>query len=271
MVPPAPGRFSTTRIWPSMAPSRSVTARAAMSVPLPAVNGTITLIALVGQFCATAPALARHARHTRANAPISNGIRFISTPRSLYRSCCVAQLIAGADSLHPRPDLQWRHRQFGDRGAERIERIVDGAGDGGRRAEGAALARTLLPESRERRRRAVIHDRNRRYLERGRNEVVHERLALELAVVAVGELLIQRRADAVRDAAIGHAVHVVRTDHHAAIVAADIAHELRLTGCRIDLDQHHVRLERETRVHLDAPVGRRQSAPADGRIPMYQI
>ena len=54
----------------------------------------------------------------------------------------------------------------------------------------------------------------------------------ELAVLGVGELLVQRGADAVGDAAVGHAVHDVRVDHHAAVVAADVALQRRLAPCR---------------------------------------
>src|ERR1019366_4838196 len=153
----------------------------------------------------------------------------------LLLSYCAVPLVAGAGRLHPRPDRERRHRQLRDRSTERMECIVDGAGDSGRRAEVAGLARAFLPESGVRRGCAVIYDRNFRHLERSRNEVIHERLALELAVVAIGELLVQRRAYAVRDAAIGHAVHDVRTDHYATVVAADIAHELVLAGRGIDL------------------------------------
>ena len=51
IVPPAPGRFSTTKGWPSCSDSRCATVRAMMSVALPAVNGTITVTRLVGQDC----------------------------------------------------------------------------------------------------------------------------------------------------------------------------------------------------------------------------
>ena len=65
-VPPAPPRLSTMIGCPRAAPSLSPTTRAMMSVVLPAVNGTITLIGLLGQVgCAAAPdatALAAMAR-----------------------------------------------------------------------------------------------------------------------------------------------------------------------------------------------------------------
>ncbi|MDH6592171.1 hypothetical protein M2165_002060 [Variovorax sp. TBS-050B] len=46
-VPPAPGLLSTTTLVPSAGPSFSATRRATMSVPLPAVKGTTSLIGCV--------------------------------------------------------------------------------------------------------------------------------------------------------------------------------------------------------------------------------
>jgi hypothetical protein len=69
MVPPPPGRFSTTKVWPICRAPWSSTMRATTSFALPAVNGLITWIALVGHGCApaaeapvtrTAPAMALH-------------------------------------------------------------------------------------------------------------------------------------------------------------------------------------------------------------------
>src|SRR5262245_56710412 len=52
MVAPPPGRFATIIDWPSCAETDSNTMRGMTSVALPAVNGTITRIGLVGQDCA---------------------------------------------------------------------------------------------------------------------------------------------------------------------------------------------------------------------------
>src|SRR5262245_60319909 len=54
IVPPAPARFSTTMGWPSCLESWSKTSRGITSTALPAPNGTIALIGLVGQACASA-------------------------------------------------------------------------------------------------------------------------------------------------------------------------------------------------------------------------
>ena len=72
-------------------------------------------------------------------------------------------------------------------------RVVDRARDRRRRAEIAALARALLAEHGVRRRRPVMHDLDRRHLVRGRQQVIHEALRHQLAVVVVGELLVAAR------------------------------------------------------------------------------
>src|SRR5882762_2932475 len=51
MLPEAPGRFSTTTGWPRRAPSRSVTARALVSVTPPAAKGTTNRTGRDGKAC----------------------------------------------------------------------------------------------------------------------------------------------------------------------------------------------------------------------------
>src|SRR4029453_15103041 len=55
IVPPAPGRFSTTTCWPSALVSWSAMTRAKMSVDWPGGKGTTILIGLAGQVCASTP------------------------------------------------------------------------------------------------------------------------------------------------------------------------------------------------------------------------
>src|SRR2546422_8260150 len=69
MVPPAPGRFSTTTVWPSCAVSLSETVRAMMSVPLPGVNGTMNLTVFAGQACAHAAACAAQSARAATDLP----------------------------------------------------------------------------------------------------------------------------------------------------------------------------------------------------------
>lgn len=52
MVPPAPGRFSTTTGWPSATLRRSAIGRAMVSVAEPGVKGTMMRIDFEGQDCA---------------------------------------------------------------------------------------------------------------------------------------------------------------------------------------------------------------------------
>src|SRR5262249_57060612 len=54
MGPPAPGRFSTTRAWPSSMPSELPTSLEIMSVVVPGTNGKIMRTGFAGYFCATA-------------------------------------------------------------------------------------------------------------------------------------------------------------------------------------------------------------------------
>src|SRR5439155_22934292 len=82
-------------------------------------------------------------------------------------------------------------------------------------------------------------------------------------VLGVGELLVERRADAVRDPAVGHAVHDVRIDHHAAVVPAHVFPDRGLARVRVDLDQNDVRLEGVAGVDLYTTLGSRQ--PGAGR------
>src|SRR4051794_22778524 len=82
MVPPAPGRFSTTAACPSCLPTWSITTRARMSLALPAPSGTITLMVRVGHSCADAGA---KAYRTDKRAGIS--ARSMDAPRVFRRNC----------------------------------------------------------------------------------------------------------------------------------------------------------------------------------------
>jgi len=61
------------------------------------------------------------------------------------------------------------------------------------------------------------------HLVRRRQEIVHETLREKLAVLVIGELLVERGPDAMGDAAHGHAAHDLRIDHRAAVVADEVA------------------------------------------------
>src|SRR5665213_4245755 len=133
---------------------------------------------------------------------------------------------------------------------ERRDAIVDRGRNRGWRAEIAAFAGPLLAEHGMRRRRAMMHDLDVRYLVRGRQQVVHETLGDQMAFVVIDELLQQRRAETVRDAAERHALDDVRIDHRAAIMPDHIALDLGLAEHGIDRHQDHVKFEGMARIHL---------------------
>src|SRR4029079_7203977 len=159
-----------------------------------------------------------------------------------------------AEPRHP----DW---QAVDRDPKRPDRVVDGARDRRRRAEIAGLARAFLAKHGVRRRRHVMDDLDRRDLVRRRQEIIHEALRDELALVVVSELLVERSADAVGDPAHGHAAYNLRIDHRAAVVTDEVALDLGLAEIGVDRDQKEMELEREARVHLYAAVGGRQLSP----------
>src|SRR6266487_4165935 len=98
MVPPAPGRFSITIGCPSWGESLSDTVRAMMSVPLPGVNGTMTLIGFAGQACAHAADCAAHsaiataAIHLIHDCTIRASLCIIEPERYALSSRCRANL-----------------------------------------------------------------------------------------------------------------------------------------------------------------------------------
>src|SRR5436305_8391905 len=89
IVPPAPGRFSTTTGCPQYSESFWPNVRARMSVALPAVNGTMIFTGFVGHACALANEV--HSAHspTRATRPM-----FIQSSRN-----SLAQAIADGHVL----------------------------------------------------------------------------------------------------------------------------------------------------------------------------
>src|SRR5262249_25834392 len=147
-------------------------------------------------------------------------------------------------------ELRHLDRQTVDGDAERADGVVDRTRNRRRRAEIAGFAGALLPEHGMRRRRLVVHDLDLGHLVRRRQEIIHEGLGDELALVVIGELLVERGADAVGDAAHGHAAHDLRVDHGAAVVADDVAPDLGLAEIRIDGQQQQMKLEGEAGIHL---------------------
>ena len=92
-------------------------------------------------------------------------------------------------------------------------------------------------------------------------QIIHEALRHELAFFVVGEFLIERGADAVGDAAHGHAAHDLRIDDGAAVMTDVVAFDVRFAEVGIDRHQQQMELEGEARIHLHAAVGARQPSP----------
>ena len=82
----------------------------------------------------------------------------------------------------------------------------------------------------------MLDDLDARHLVHRGQQVVHEGLGHELPLAVVGEFFIKGGADAVGDAAQGHAAHDVGIDHRAAVVADDVAMEARQPEVAVDLE-----------------------------------
>src|SRR5262245_11349832 len=105
MVPPAPPLFSMTTVWPRLVVSAAPTARATVSVALPAVNGTMMWIVRDGQACAHAPRVALPAR--AATPPMVKSRRLMTHPPFV-----VATLPCRRDPRADAGDVQSRQDAF---------------------------------------------------------------------------------------------------------------------------------------------------------------
>ena len=74
----------------------------------------------------------------------------------------------------------------------------------------------------------------------GRNQVVHEGAGLEVAVVVVGGLLVQHRADALGHAASDLTFDDGGVDQLTAVLDHEVAVDGHLPGLEVDLDPAHV-------------------------------
>ena len=128
---------------------------------------------------------------------------------------------------------------------QRVDHRVD---DRRRRADGGRLADALGAE------RVVGAGRDRLSqlevgaLERGRDEVVHERGVEAVALLVERDQLHQRDADALGQPAVDLAVDDHRVDPHAAIVDRDEAPDRHLGGVGVDVDDGDVRAVRVSEV-----------------------
>ena len=161
---------------------------------------------------------------------------------------------------------------LGDGYAELRQRIFDCVSDRRRRADHAALADTPVIGF-DARRRLYVVDLDLGYLHRGRNQIVHEGAGLEVAVVVVGGLLVQHRADALRHAASNLTFDYGGVDQLAAVLDHEVAVDGHLPGLEVDLDPAHVcclsppafaAVPLAGHVHGAAP--RHLRAPSDGLV-----
>ena len=123
-------------------------------------------------------------------------------------------------------DPMRRHRYLGDHDAEGREGVRRGIRDRGRRADRAALADPLLAEFAIGRRGLHVLDADIRHLGRARQQIIGERRGERLAILIERHLLIERRADALRRAAIDLTVDDHRVDQHAAVLDDDVVEDL---------------------------------------------
>ena len=139
-----------------------------------------------------------------------------------------------------RADALRRRRYFVDLHAERRERIVDRIHHRRRRADSAAFAQALGLGDRVYARRLDVMQFDRRDLMRGRRQVVGQRCGEDAAVVVVDDLLQQRVADALGDAAVHLAVGDHRIDDAAGILRHQEFLDLDVAGLHVDLDDGDV-------------------------------
>ena len=158
-------------------------------------------------------------------------------------------------------------RNFGDLDAGPGKRILDRLREHRARRNAARFADALEADRVERRRRLAMRRLDRRHVGRGRQQIVHERRVQQLALLVVDELLVERVADAVRDAAVNLSFDEQRIDDRAAIVDDEVALDLDRRRLGIDLDDHRVHAARGAAA-VGPEVGRaleaRLGARADG-------
>ena len=85
-------------------------------------------------------------------------------------------------------------------------------------------------------------------LHRGRDQEVHERRGERLPALVVDDALVERAADALRDAAADLALDDHRVHERAAVVVDDVPEEREVPGLDVDLDDRRVAPAREGRV-----------------------
>ena len=141
-----------------------------------------------------------------------------------------------------------RHRRDAEAGQDGALGVLDGSGEDGGRRDHAGLPRALDPERVEGRGRLEVVD-----VDRGRHlcdvghEEVHEGGVEQLPGLVVGHPLVERTADALRDAAVDLALDDHRVDQVAAVVDDGVLQDGDLGGVGVGLDDDGVHAAGEGR------------------------
>ena len=144
-------------------------------------------------------------------------------------------------------------RDFANLDAELVQGVVHGVGDRRGRADRAAFADALLSELGIGRRRFHMEHANVGHFRAARQQIVGERRSERLALRVERHFLEQRRADALRGAAVNLAVDDHRIDQHAGVFHHDVVENFDAAGFRIDRDHGGVR---RAGVHAGEPLRR---------------
>ena len=122
---------------------------------------------------------------------------------------------------------------------QRGEGVGHGVDDGRRGADGPALTDALVAAgTRAHGLDVAVLDLG--HLGDGRDQVVDERAGDGVAVVVVGEVLVEGPADALDGAAVDLALDHVGVDHRPAVLADDVAQQRDHAGLHVDLAGAHV-------------------------------
>src|SRR5579863_586060 len=150
--------------------------------------------------------------------------------------------------LNRLPDLERRQGRGDGLDAKLAERVHHAIGDAGRTADRPRFAATFGAQRIGAAGCGIIErDRDRRNFVGPRQAVILKARGEQLAFGVIGHALIQRLADALRDAAVNLARHQHRIDGDTDIVDRGVAHDARQTSLWIDLDLANMRSVRPGR------------------------
>ena len=119
---------------------------------------------------------------------------------------------------------------------ERFQRIDQGVGDRRWRTDRPGLAAAFDAERVVRAQRRMRVDLERRQVVRARHAIVHERAGDELRRIVIDRVLVERLADALRQAAVDLAGDDHRVDDAAEIIARGEVDNRYLSGFGVDFD-----------------------------------